>query len=343
MRIFSNQLDSHLTPLKPVYLLFGDDPFVLDNALQSLRAAARAQGFEERVQLSQDTGFQWQELFDEWNALSLFASKRLFELELPTAKPGKEGGAALTQLLAEPNPDQVLIVYGPKIAAESTKTKWFKTLDAQGVYLPCTTPEGPQFSRWLSQRVQHYRLNLSQDANALLAAMFEGNLVGADQALKQMQLLSPIERIEQAQVEQWLEDQSRFSVFQLVDTLLVLAPQRSMHMLKQLQAEGVASQVVLWSLNQELGRLLLLKQAQQNRESLAPIYKAHRIWDKRQPLYQQALARLSLEQIQSMLQLSSRIESELKFHGEESWAQLAQLCLLFDPSAHAQLPVMEVR
>ncbi|WP_095498610.1 DNA polymerase III subunit delta [Paraferrimonas haliotis] len=340
MRIFANQLQQHLQPLKPVYLIFGDDPFIQDQAILAIRAAARKQGFEERVQLSQDASFSWSDLTEEWNALSLFSSKRLFELELPTSKPGKDGSSALLQLLSTPNPDQVLLIHGPKIAPESTKTKWFKSLDKLGVYLPCVTPEGAQFDRWLANQVSQQQLQLTADAQQILNAMYEGNLVAADQAIKQLKLLAPSSVITQQQVEQWLDDQSRFSVFQLTDCLLQGSQSRALHIVKQLQAEGVASQIVLWHINNELSRLTQLKSAQDTNQSLQGLWHPLKIWEKRRPLYQQALSRLSFAQIQAMLAYASNVETDSKFFGEESWTALAHLCLLFDPKAHQQLTPM---
>ncbi|MCH1923184.1 DNA polymerase III subunit delta, partial [Shewanella sp. A3A] len=76
------------------------------------------------------------------HAMSLFASRRIIELNLPNAKPGTDGSAMLQQLLAQPNPDILLIITGPKLAREQQSSKWFKSLDQQGIFVPCTTPEG---------------------------------------------------------------------------------------------------------------------------------------------------------------------------------------------------------
>ncbi|MBT1444635.1 DNA polymerase III subunit delta [Shewanella sp. JM162201] len=341
MRVYPEQLGRHLSPLAQCYSLMGDEPWLIENARSQLLEAARQQGFMERVSFEQDSGFAWADLRNEWQAMSLFASRRIIELTLPQGKPGADGSAMLTELMAQPNPDLLLIVRGPKLASEQTNSKWFKALDNAGIYLPCNTPEGAQFSRWLDGRISAHRLLLEPDAKAMLASLYEGNLLAAEQALALLSLLTAGRRVGGAELAQYFEDQSRFNVFQLADALLANQQERIAHMLAQLKAEGTALPIVLWAVFRELSSLLSLKSAQERRESMAPLWSKLRIWDKRKPLYENALRRLTLAQIEAMLALSSTIELKLKQAGEEDWTLLTHLCLLFDPRAHQQLVQLE--
>lgn len=338
MRVYPDQLHRQLGRLHPVYLIFGDDPWLSDACKSQIITAARKQGFDERITLnSQDTGFAWQQLEQEFQAMSLFAARRIIELQLPNAKPGPEGSAMLQSLLAQANPDTILLLIGPKLTAEQTKAKWFKVLDEQGIYLPCATPEGMQFQRWLDGRIQHFSLQLNRDAKIMLANLYEGNLLAADQALKLLQLLAPNQAVTVQDLSHYFEDQSRFSVFQLSDALLQNQQAKALHMLAQLNAEGTALPIVLWAMFKELTVLLQLKAAQSRGDNLNSLWGKLRIWDKRKPLYQGCLSRLSLEQLESMLSLASRLEIKLKQQGVEDWVGLSHLCILFDPSAHSRL------
>ncbi|WP_198780787.1 DNA polymerase III subunit delta [Shewanella putrefaciens] len=337
MRVYPDQLARHLNQLLPCYLIFGDDPWLIETTKDQIRQFAKRQGFDERVQLIQETGFNWNELTQEWQAMSLFSSKRIIELNLPNAKPGADGSATLQALLDMPNPDMLLIIEGPKLATEQTNSKWFKTLDAHGMYLPCTTPEGDQFMRWLDSRIKHFKLNLQSDARAMLYSLYEGNLLAADQAMQLLQLLSPTKPVSADELSHYFEDQSRFTVYQLTDALLTNHQQSAQHMLGQLNGEGTALPILLWALFKELHLLLMLKSEQAQGAALNALWSKHRIWDKRKPLYQAALQRLTLEQIEHMLAFASKLELNLKQHGREDWTGLSHLCLLFDPKAHRQL------
>ncbi|MBB1269489.1 DNA polymerase III subunit delta [Shewanella sp. SR44-3] len=342
MRVYPDKLSQYLTKLPACFLLFGDDPWLVDNAKRQILKAAKKQGFEERVQLAQENNFNWDELQQEWQSMSLFASRRIIELQLPNAKPGTDGSAALQSLMQSPNPDVLLILHGPKLASEQTNNKWFKSLDAHGVYVPCITPEGKQFSRWLDERINLYKLQLDHDAKAMLFNLFEGNLLAAEQALQLLQLLSPNTLIHSDKLSDYFEDQSHFSVFQLMDALLSNHQKQAQHMLAQLASEDTALPILLWALFKELTTLLALKQAQTQGEQLNSLWSKHRIWDKRKPLYQHALSHLSLPQIEHMLAFASKLEVNLKQHGDDNWVGLSHLCLLFDPAAHSKLAHIEL-
>ena len=337
MRVYPDQLQRNLNPLPQCCLIFGDDPWLCEQSRSNLYQVAKKQGFDEKIRLSQETGFSWNELIEQWQAMSLFSSRRIIELTLPTAKPGTEGSAMLQSLMQMDNPDVLLILTGPKLAAEQTKSKWFKSLDSKGIYVPCITPEGPQFQRWLDGRINHYSLNLSTDSRAMLFALYEGNLLAADRALQLLQVLSPTAPIEPEQLRHYFEDQSRFSVFQLTDAMLINQQGKAQHILAQLKSEAVAMPIILWSLFKELNVLLQLKTAEANGQGVQGLWSKLRIWDKRKPLYQQAIKRLSLAQVETLLALASTLELKLKQQGIEDWTGFSHLSLLFDPRAHAKL------
>lgn len=342
MRVYPDQISKHLSPLKQCYMVFGDDPWLCEMTRSQILHKAKKQGFEETIQLTQENNFNWDELLEQWQTLSLFSSRRIIELTLPQAKPGAQGSTMLQTLLNTPNPDVLLLVIGPKLAAEQTKSKWFKVLDATGVFIPCSTPEGAQFQRWIMGRISHFKLQIERDAQKILTGLYEGNLLAADQALQLLQLLSPTRPITSHQLEQYFEDQSRFSVFQLMDTLLHNQQRKAQHILVQLKAEGIALPIVLWSLFKELTILLQLKSAQEDKEPLQPHWDQLRIWDKKKPAYQAALSRLTLSHIDHLLIKTSALEIKLKQQGHEDWVGLSHLCLLFDPNAHAHLAHIQI-
>lgn len=343
MRIFPDQLGIQLKNIKPCYLLFGDDPWLVEDCKNQIVSACKNKGYEEKIQLnSQDPNFTWQQVEQEWQSLSLFASQRIIEVQLAQPKPGVEGGAILQNIMSMPNPDTVLLLIGSKLSIDQTKTKWFKTLDLQGLYIPCATPEGNQFSRWLDNRIRYFNLNLGRDAKALLYNLYEGNLLAADQSLKLLQLLNPTNKISAADLSNYFEDQSRFSVFQLADALLTNNQTQVQHMLTQLKADGTAFTILLWAIFKELTTLLSLQTAKNQGENLHALWGKYRIWEKRKPFYIDALNRLDIKQIEAILTMGSKLELSLKQQGYENWMGLSHLCLLFDPLAHHQLMHIDI-
>ena len=109
---------------EPVHTVCGDEPFLVEEAAAAIRVAARAAGYDEREVFHAERGFDWGALAAAAASLSLFASRRLLELRLPTAKPGDAGARALAEYCARPPDDTVLLVIAGKLDGNTRKSKW---------------------------------------------------------------------------------------------------------------------------------------------------------------------------------------------------------------------------
>src|SRR5881392_2418146 len=106
MQLRSGELDAQLKKsLLPAYVIHGDEPLLAMKAADAVRAAARRGGFTEREVLDPGRGFDWSEFTHATGSLSLFATKKIVELRLPSGKPGPQGAEALATYCQNPNPD----------------------------------------------------------------------------------------------------------------------------------------------------------------------------------------------------------------------------------------------
>ncbi len=93
MNVRPDQLASVVSKtLHPVYMVSGDEPLQQMESLDLIRSFLREQDFLEREILDVDAKFDWQRLMDEAANMSLFSSRRIVELRLPSAKPPRRGG-----------------------------------------------------------------------------------------------------------------------------------------------------------------------------------------------------------------------------------------------------------
>ena len=63
--------------LEPVWAVYGDEPLLVLEAADAIRARARALGFEERLVFVAEANFSWERLSQEADSLSLFAARSL--------------------------------------------------------------------------------------------------------------------------------------------------------------------------------------------------------------------------------------------------------------------------
>ncbi len=262
MKLAAQKLSAHLTrTLAPVYLVAGDEPFVVAEALESIRARARQDGFEQRDLVVVDRGFRWDELEGDAATLSLFATKRILEIRLASLRPGDDGRRTIRALVDRPSPDRLLLLVTPKLDSAATRSAWVKSIDADGVIVQAWPIDRPNLPRWILQRAGRAGLRFTSAAAELLADRIEGNLLAADQEIQKLALLHGEGSIDEEAVLDAVASNTRFDVFRLVDAILARNARRSLAVLDGLRAEGIEPPLVLWSLSRELGSLIRMKSA----------------------------------------------------------------------------------
>ena len=301
-KLYANQLGQHLTgPLAPCYLVFGEEPLQKLEAIDAIRTAAKQQGFAERISLTADAQFDWHELNNELQAMSLFAERRLIELELAQQKLSAVANEQLKALPSQLHSDIILLIHGERSHSDVSKLVWFKQLQATAVQVPIYPLDERQSVQWLRDRARQLQLQLSSEAIALLQQHCAGNLLAARQELEKLALGNMTQPLDGAALQQFLADHSSFSVFQLIDAILQGQLDTALHRLQRLLLQDTDAVIIAWQLQKEALALRELAQAQQDGQPLTERYKALAIWPKRQPLYQQALSRLSLPWLDYLL------------------------------------------
>lgn len=292
MKIQANQLQSQLQKnLASCYLVTGDEHLLVAEALDSIRGAARQQGFTSRDLHVAVTGFDWSVLRDSTSNLSLFAERRIVELRLPTGKPGRAGSQAIVDLIEQLGPDLMLIVVTPKLDRSGQSSKWVKALDAAGVNLTIWPIGLRELPGWISQRMRSVGLQPDRDAVTMIADRVEGNLLAAGQEIEKLRLLHGEGKVSADDVSSAVANSSRFDVFKLVDAALGGDTKRAIKVLAGLREEGVEPVIIVWALTRELRTLASLADLLANGADLANGMQKVGVWRNRQALVRSCVAR----------------------------------------------------
>ena len=313
MKIQANQLQSHLQKnLASCYLVSGDEHLLVAEALDSIRDAARQQGFSSRDLHIATTGFDWTVLRDSSSNLSLFAERRIIELRLPTGKPGRAGSQAIVDLIGQTGDDLMLIVVAPKLDRSGQSSKWAKALDVAGVNLTIW-PIGPrELPGWIAQRMRSTGLQPDRDAIAMIADRVEGNLLAAGQEIEKLRLLHGEGKVSADDVSAAVANSSRFDVFKLMDAALAGDSKRTMKVLAGLQAEGTEPVIIVWALTRELRTLASLADLLATGMDLAKGMQKVGVWRNRQALVRNCVARHQPRDFHHLLQSTMAADQAAK-------------------------------
>ena len=325
MKIRQDQLQATLAKgLASCYLVAGDEPLLVMEACDEIRAAARAQGIDERELFHAEAGFDWRQLQEEANAMSLFSSRRILEVRIANGKPSDKGNA-LTDILDHPNPDNLLLIVCPRLDAAAQRSAWFKAAEKSGVFLPVWPIERAQYPGWLKRRIQLAGLQIEPAALAALAHQTEGNLLAAVQEIEKLRLLGT-PTITEAIITDAIGDSSRFDAFGLADSCLLGNLAEASRILSHLRAEGTEPLMILGALTRKIRQLLAMHSL--NGPQLNEAFKKQNIWPKQQPPYKNALQRLSARQLQSALQKAEATDAAVKGSGDNPWLLLSELTVV---------------
>lgn len=330
MRLKPEQLEAALKQeLLPVYLISGDEPLQLGEAADAVRIAARQADFSVREVISIEQANEWPQLANEASSLSIFAEKKLIDLRL-SAKPGSDGSKALQAYCQHLPADTLLLITAGKFDAASQKSQWFQALDRLGAVVQVWPLQGPELIHWLHRRAERKGMRFTSEAVKNLASRIEGNLLAAAQEVEKLFVLYGSVKVDKTMIEAAVADSARFDVFKLTDALLAGKFNRAVKILNGLKAEGVAEPVVLWALSRESRLLFKIKSELKQGGHSDSVFKKHQLWDKRKNLMQEALQRLSLPQIQTLLVQSVRADKQIKGQlAGDSWETFFEICLMF--------------
>ncbi len=339
MKLSPDRLASQLgQSLGALYVVHGDEPLLVSEAGDTIRQAARQQGFDEREILVSGQGFDWGSVFESTGTMSLFGTRKVVDLRIPNGKPGKDGGDALKQLAgtAPSQADDVItLITLPELDWATRKTAWFAALEKQGAVVECNAPPREHLPRWIAMRLAAQQQNAAEEALAFIADHVEGNLLAAHQELQKLALLYPPGSLTLDQIRDAVLDVARYSVEHLRMALLEGNAARCARLLEGLEGEGTAAPLVLWTLANEVRTLARIQSAQHQGQPVSAAMKAERVFDdRRRNAVQKALKRLQPGAVRAALAHAARIDRIIKgLAPGDVWDECLRLSLRLCPKA----------
>ena len=328
MQLAPAQLTPHLQRgLKPLYTLHGDEPLLVQEAADAIRAAARTQGYTERtVHTVAGAHFDWSAVLAAGGSLSLFADRQIVEIRIPSGKPGKDGSTALQQVAegAAGNDSTLTLVLLPRLDFQAKKSAWFAALEANGVAIEMQPVERSALPQWIAQRLAQndQRVVAGEEGQRTLqffADRVEGNLLAAHQEIQKLALLYPAGELRFEQVESAVLNVARYDVFKLSEAVLAGQAARVQRMLDGLRAEGESEVLVHYTLAEDIRALKRVKDAIAAGRPLPMALREQRVWGAKEKLFERVLPRLSTTALENLLHGAHVVDGIVKGLKAPGW------------------------
>ena len=316
-------------PLAPVYLISGDEPLLVNEVQDAIRAAAPARGCEERESYVVDRSFSWETVTGSLRNPSLFSSGKLVEIRLASATPGDEGSRAMRAIAGRESDGNTVVIVAPALNRKTAASAWATALEKAGIWIETVPPDLASLPRWIAQRFRAAGLSCAPEGLELLAARVEGNLLAAQQEIHKLALLHPKgTALDLDAVRASVADGARFDVFQLADAALAGDVERVVRVLGGLKEEGTAAALVLWSLVRDALVLVDAGVRASRDGSIDRGVQAAGVWRSRSELFVGALRRHRSGTLRRLPRMMGQADQIVKGQRNgDPWNALLELAL----------------
>ena len=309
MKLDYQQALNRVADAQGAWLVHGGEPLLEQNLLSKFREHWQSQGIERQrfeLQNVQD----WKQVFTALNSLSLFSSQLAIEVH-GNIKPDAQSLKLLKSYLQDPMDNFLLIVF-PKQESQSLKSAFFQAVEANASVVALSAYGAQQQQRILQIEAEKIGIRLTIQAWQWLIFHHENNLLSARNTLLGLaDSFSDLAQIDILELEQSVQDQSRFSTFDLGDACLKGDLAQAVKILNFLIESGEALQLIFWVLQKEMRLILQLFEQPQNALQLG-------IWKNKLSFYQNALRRFTPQQLLTWSDLLLRTDQAIKGLGDEN-------------------------
>jgi DNA polymerase-3 subunit delta len=309
-----------------LYVIHGEALLLAIEAADAIRNAAREAGYTERETIIVEQYFKWGELRNSAQSMSLFSSRKVIDLRIPSGKPGVEGAQALQDHCENLDPDTLTLISLPKLEGAAFKSKWFAALEQHGTIISADEVSLAALPTWIAGRLRRQGQSADADTLKFLSDKVEGNLLAAYQEIQKLALLFPEGALSFDQVKDSVMDVARYDVFKLSEAMLAGDAERYARILDGLRTEGTATVLILWAIAEDIRALAKVSRAMQQSGNLAGALRDARVWGAKQKLIERSVRRFTPTFAERALRQAAQIDRLIKgLRQGDVWDELLQL------------------
>ncbi len=309
MKLDYVQALKRITEARGAWIIHGQEPLLEQNLLDGFRKSWQ-QHEVERQRYDISSVNDWKNVFNALNSLSLFSQQLAIEVH-GNIKPDANGLKLLKNYIQQ-NEHNLLLIVLPKQDSSSLKSAFFQVVEANGVVVSLTATYPQDRQKILNLEAEKLGIQLDHDAWQWLMQHHEHNLLAAKNSLMRVADTFPdIQKIQIEQLYACLQDQSRYTTYDLSDALHAGNFTQSNKIYQYLIAADEPDSLILWTLNKEMRLLMQLFEQPHNAIQIG-------IWKTKVSQYQQALRRLNPRQFLLWPELLLRIDAAIKGMSKEN-------------------------
>jgi DNA polymerase III subunit delta len=310
-----------------LHLLHGDELLTKIETADEIREQARKAGYAERDHYVIDSQhFDWSQVTQASDNLSLFSTLRIVEITINTAKPSADACAFFENAAANPASDTLYIFNVPKLDRGATESAWFAACSKMGNVIAAPLIEREQLPSWISKRLKKHGFDADRDVIEFLCERCEGNLLAAKQEIEKLSLLLPKGTLQVEDLTATVADVARYDPNELSEAFLRGDLARYARVLEGLHAEGEQAPRLSWMISEDVHALASIFLARRQGTPLVQALRNARVWGKRQKAMEVATDAIDSKRIAELLKRCATLDAQSKGQAAgDAWLTLGAM------------------
>ena len=330
MLIKQQTLTNHLRhKLAAIYILIGQDHFLLNEAANSIKQAWQSTYKEEEREqtiLHINNPADWSVLDEEANSYSLFAKQVLIDIRYEKKTLDAAGKTFLTNYLQSINPHCLLVLR----ASNLTQKQLQSFLNQDNLHIIQANPLNDSATQqWITQQLQQKFLQFEKEIPQLIHQYTRGNMLACAQVIEKLSLIADKSSlVTVGLVKEQLVDQCAFQLYELADACLASNPAKAIQLLRNAASHKEEPTLILWILTQEIRLLIQLFELINQSIPFNTACNQLKIWPQKQKFYQLALKKQQLSTLLQLLNFCKLTDIRIKStQSSQIWHAFEQIAL----------------
>ena len=328
MQIYYNQLDTHLKDkLLQKYLISSPDIFLEEKCCDMIKETANSMGYIDKEIYYVDKSFDWSQINDSINTMSLFLEKKIIEIRFTSSTIDQKSKDMILEYLNMDINDVILLVRTPVLKSYEYKKEWTGKNNSTSGLIRLFTLNKKEMRNEIISLSSKYNFNLDNNCIDLLCDLYENNLLSASQALLKISLTCESTNITVEDLHKMLFCDSQYEASNLFDYSILSQTKKIKSCIEVLKTNRTSLSYIIWTFIRQFHTHSEMISQCDSGKNINDIVK--NIWPyEKKNITKIAIEKLNQKKIESYISLLIRIDMQSKGIIEGNpWDSIYDLCI----------------
>ena len=247
----NKNINSEFYEKNKIWTVISDEPIFQRVICDVVKSKLKTKGIFDKDIYFADGFFNWNECFQKYENLDLFADTTLVQIYLKNGKPGSSGGKFLSDLNLDSKNNLHLLLYLPKLDSGSKKSSWFRSLEQVGISIEFRNENAIGLANFIGNKLDFFHGRGKHELTELMMDKCEGNFSSAHNELCSLKLIYEAYggTVNISSLVSMIDNKSRHNPFRLPEFMEMRDKRKILRVINELKEDNVPLPLLIWVLS----------------------------------------------------------------------------------------------